>query len=144
MPNSYICNHSSKFGIALIAFFDELATIFNSYRNASLSVARANALHLCQHVESIDDLSENDVSSVQVRRRRESHEELGAVCTRSRVCHRENARALVLMNEVLVGELHPVDGLTASAIASREVASLRHESRNDSMEHAIFVVERLA
>ena len=134
---------SSKLGLAL-ALFNDLSTVLDGDGHASLSIAGANALHFCQHVHSIDDLAKHDVSSVQVRRRRESHEELGAVCTWSRVCHRENAGALVLMNEVLVGELHSVDGLTASSIASREVASLRHESRNDSMEHAIFVVEWLA
>ena len=46
------------------------------------------------------------------------------------------------VDEVLVLELHAEDGLTNRAIASSEIATLRHEARNHPVEGAALVVER--
>ena len=62
-----------------------------------------------QDCHTIDTFAKDDVSSVQVRSRCEREEELRPVGVRSRVRHRENARALMLMNEVLIGKLHSVN-----------------------------------
>ena len=74
----------------------------------------------------------------------EAQEELGSVRVRPRVRHREDSRARVLVDEVLVREGAAVDRLTACAVADREVATLGHEARDDPMEVAPFVVERLS
>jgi len=71
-------------------------------------------------------------------------EELRAVGVLAGVGHRENARASVLELEVLVSELLAVDGLAAGAGAVGEVTSLEHELRDDTVELAALVGERLA
>ena len=46
--------------------------------------------------------------------------------------------------EVLVLELHAVDGLSAGAVVVGEVSSLAHELRDDAVEARALVVQRLA
>ena len=74
----------------------------------------------------------------------ECHEELRSVRVRSRVGHRQNTRALMLVLEVLVWELVSVDRLTACAISASEVTTLGHEPWDNSMESAPFEVKRLS
>jgi len=50
----------------------------------------------------------------------------------------------VQQGEVLVGEEATVDGLSAGTIAGRNVTTLTHELRNDAVEAAALVVQRLA
>ena len=74
----------------------------------------------------------------------ESHEELRSVRVRSRIGHRQNARALMLVLEVLIWELSSVDRLTACAVSASEVTTLGHEPWDNSMEGAPFEVKRLS
>jgi len=55
-------------------------------------------------------------------------EELGAVRVGASVGHGQDARARVLQDEVLIGELLPIDGFAASAVVAREVATLKKKS----------------
>ena len=90
------------------------------------------------------DLTEDGVLAVEVGEGSEAHEELGAVGVGASVSHGEDAWTGVLAVEVLIGELHAVDGLATSAVSSREITTLGHKVRNDSVEGATFVVEGLA
>ena len=74
-------------------------------------------------------LAEDNVLAVEPRRLHSADEELRAVGPRPRVGHREHALARVLELEVLVGELLAVDRLAASAVAIREISSLRTDAR---------------
>ena len=47
----------------------------------------------------------------------------------------------MLQLEILICKLLAVDGLAASAVASREVTTLKHESLDDAVEGAAFVGE---
>ena len=75
---------------------------------------------------------------------REAEEELGAIGVRSSVGHGEDTSSSVLVGEVFVVKSSTVDGLTATAITSREVASLGHETGNDAMELGTLEVEGLS
>lgn len=48
------------------------------------------------------------------------------------------------LDEILVGEFGPVDGLSTGTITGGEVTSLTHEIRYDAVEDRAFVMERLA
>lgn len=52
-------------------------------------------------------------------------EELGTICVGASVGHGQDARACVLQDEVLIGELLPIDGFAAGAVVAREVATLQ-------------------
>ena len=51
---------------------------------------------------------------------------------------------LVGMAQVLVSELVTIDAFSTSSIAASEITTLCHESCDDSVEGASFVVERLS
>ena len=87
-------------------------------------------------LSTTDNLTENDVSAVEVRSLIEAEEELATVGARACIGHRKNTTASVLVLEVLIFELATVDGLTTGAVAGSEIASLSHESRNNAMECA--------
>lgn len=48
------------------------------------------------------------------------------------------------MDEVLVVELHSVDGFTSGTIAASKITSLDHEALDHAVESAALVVEGLA
>ena len=88
---------------------------------------------MCLHVaDGLDDLHaphhapEHRVLVVQPRRGHHRHEELGPVGVGAGVGHGKDARAGVLQLEVLILELHSVDGLAASAVPGGEVSALRN------------------
>ena len=74
----------------------------------------------------------------------EAEEELATVCAWASVSHGEDTAACVLVLEVLVSEVRAVDGFATSAVSSREVATLGHETLNDAMERAALEMERLS
>ena len=84
--------------------------------------------------------------AVEVRRAARGKEKLRAVGVGAGVGHREQELFRVSDDAVfeLVVELLSVDGLTPCAIATREVASLAHESRDHPMETRALKVEFLA
>lgn len=51
-------------------------------------------------------------------------EELGAVRVGAGIGHRQDTRARVLQDEVLIRELLPIDGFASSAVVAREVTAL--------------------
>ena len=89
------------------------------------------------------DLSEYDVLAIEPLGLGEAHEELRAVGVGASVGHREDTHAVVLLLEVFVCELGAVDGFSASAVASCEIAALAHEAGNDAVEAAAFETEAL-
>lgn len=70
-------------------------------------------------------------------------EELRPVRPWAGVRHGQHARAGVLLGEVLVLELGPVDRLAAGAVSGGEVPALAHEPRDHAVEGGPLVVERL-
>jgi len=91
-------------------------------------------LDLLDDVESLNNLSENDVLAIEPRGDDGGDEELGSVGVRSSVGHREKSGLGVLELEVLVSELLTVDGLSSGTVTLGEVTSLEHEFRDNSVE----------
>ena len=65
--------------------------------------------------------------SIEPVARDEAEEELRSVGVGSSVGHGEISSLGVLLNEVLILELHSVDGFSSSSISGGEVSSLGHE-----------------
>ena len=68
-----------------------------------------------------------------------AEKELWAICIWPGICHRKDAWSSVLQLEVFIGELFTVDWLSTSSIVLGKVATLAHESGNDSVERGALV-----
>ena len=66
----------------------------------------------------------------------EAEEELRTIGTWASISHRKDTTFIVLIDEVFVCEGISVDGLPACAVACSKIATLSHESPNDSVESA--------
>ena len=88
------------------------------------SALRAYALDGLDDVHALDDGAEHDVLAVQPRGLVGAQEELRAVGVGAGVGHGKDSRASVLQLEVLILELHSVDGLVTSAVPGSEVSTL--------------------
>ena len=86
--------------------------------------------HLLDGVHALDHLAEDDVLAVEPGGLGGAQEELAAVGVGAGVGHGQDARAGVLQLEVLVLELHAVDGLAARAVAGGEVAALQERQHD--------------
>ena len=93
-------------------------------------------LNRIHHIPTSGNFAKDTVFTIEMRRRAEAEEELGAVSVRASICHGEDATAIMLINEVLIceGASVVVDRRATSAIVVREIATLGHESSNDSVE----------
>lgn len=101
---------------------------------------RTNGLHCLHDVLSLRDSAKNDVSTVEPACKYGGDEELTAVSVRACVGHRKTER-LVLEFEVFVFEAISVDGSSSGAISPREVTTLDHEVRDNSMEVASLIAK---
>jgi len=82
--------------------------------------------------------------AIQVGGWHSTEKELRAIGVRPCIGHGEYAWGVMLVLEVLIPELFPVDRLASSAVASCEVPALAHEARDHSMKRAAFEMQRLA
>jgi len=110
-----------------------------------LSVARASAFESLDDVQGVlvCNLAEDDVFAVEPGGDDGGDEELGAVGVGTGIGHGEQTRFGVVSLEVLIRELLTVDGLSSSTITTSEVAALKHELRDDTMELGSLVPEAL-
>jgi hypothetical protein len=122
----------------------QLARLLDGDGLGGLSGLGADLLDGLDDVETLDDLAEDDVLTVEPRGLDGADEELGAVGAGASVGHGEDTGASVLEVEVLVLELLAVDGLSAGAVAAGEVTTLKHELGDDAVEAGALEVERLA
>lgn len=88
------------------------------------------------------DLSENDMCAIKMGSLIEAEEELGAVGSWASVGHGEDTTSSVLVDEVFIGELTSVDGRSTGTVMGGEIASLGHETLDDSVEGASLEVKR--
>mmetsp|Transcript_29599 Transcript_29599/g.76476 ORF Transcript_29599/g.76476 Transcript_29599/m.76476 type:complete len:228 (-) Transcript_29599:39-722(-) len=123
----------------------ELTRINNRHLLRGLAALAADGLDsLDDRHRFLCDFTEDDMAPIEPLRLNRADEELRAVGTRASIRHGEDPRAGVLELKVLVGKLLAVDRLAAGTVATREVAALQHELRDDTVEDAALVVQRLA
>merc|ERR1719181_196141 len=122
----------------------EFATVGDEDFLGGGAAAAADAFNGFDNIHALADLAENGVAAIEPCGLDGADEELGAVGVRASVGHGKDAFAGVLELEVLVLELFAVDGFAASAGAVGEVTALEHELRDDAVELAALVVQRLA
>jgi len=114
----------------------KLTAICNHDRLRSFSAITADCFNLLDNVHSVLPLhgAEDDVLPVQPRRFGRAKEKLASVGVRSSVRHGQNSRASVLKDKVLIWEFVSVDRFAPSSVASREIATLAHEARDDAVK----------
>ena len=93
---------------------------------------------------AIQNFTEDHMVSIEPGGGNKSDEKLRSVCVRTRVGHRQQMRPAELQLEILIFKSGPVDALTTSPVLIGDVASLRHELRDDPVENTIFISEHFA
>eukprot|EP00216_Chloropicon_sp_CCMP2111_P006921 CAMPEP_0198234150 /NCGR_PEP_ID=MMETSP1446-20131203/234_1 /TAXON_ID=1461542 ORGANISM="Unidentified sp, Strain CCMP2111" /NCGR_SAMPLE_ID=MMETSP1446 /ASSEMBLY_ACC=CAM_ASM_001112 /LENGTH=244 /DNA_ID=CAMNT_0043914881 /DNA_START=67 /DNA_END=798 /DNA_ORIENTATION=+ len=124
--------------------FGELSAVGDDDGLPGLSALGSDLLAGLDDVQSLHHLAEDNVGAVEPGGLGSADEELASVGVLSGVGHGQDARASVLQLEVLVLELHAVDGLATGAVVGGEVTSLAHEARDDAVERGPLEVEGLA
>jgi len=102
-----------------------------------------NGLHNSERVAIIVDLSEYYVLPIEPASDDGGDEELRSIGVRTSIGHGEEEWAVVLQLEVLILELLTVNALSASTIVTSEIASLKHEVGNHTMEGGALVATNL-
>jgi hypothetical protein len=119
----------------------DLAAVGDDHLLLRLAPLRAQLLDLLHHLQAFCHLAEHHMLPVQVRGDHRRDEELRAVRVRARVRHRQQTGLSVLELEVFVGKLLSINALAAGAVPFSEIATLKHEARNHTVETASFVAE---
>ena len=96
--------------------------------------------HFPNQRHALDHVPEHHMLSIQVRRHHCGHEELGAVCVRSGVGHRQEPRLVVPSLEILILKFPTVNRLAAGSVTTRKVATLQHELFDDPVKDSALVV----
>ena len=101
-----------------------------------------SGFNLIKDIESITDVPKNAMSSIKVGSSYETKEELGSIGIGASICHgKDSSFSMHSFVQSLICEFVTIDTLSSSTISNREVTSLCHESRNDSMECASLVMK---
>jgi len=123
--------------------FLELATVSNGDFLGAFTRLRSIGFNLLDNIHAFDDLSENDVFSVQPRSFGGANEKLRPIGVGSGVGHGQNSGSGVLQLEVLILEFVSVNRLSTSSVVVGEVATLAHEVGDDTVEGGALVAETL-
>jgi len=91
-----------------------------------------------------DEMSEDDVDAVQMRRRTSRDEKLRSVGVFAAVGHGQQVGPIVLHLEIFIRKGSTVNRLATFAVAVRDIATLDHEIFNDSVKWRPFVVKRFS
>ena len=122
----------------------ELTAVLNCNFLSWCTIASADFFHRIEHVETVDNFAENDMSSIEMRCLSESHEELRSIGVGAGVCHGQIASSSVLLVKVFIGEGRAINRLTADARSVSEISALSHEAWDDTVESGALEVEWLA
>ncbi len=121
--------------LAFALAFDD---IYREQSIARLAVSHRIALtNRIERVHAADNLAEDGVLTVQMRRRTIRNEELRAISVGARVRHRQDAGPIMLEGQR--ARLVPECIAGATATCAGGITSLHHETMNDAMEGRIIV-----
>ena len=120
------------------------ATFSNGSDFAGSTSLGADSLKSFDNIDTLDNLTEDDVAAIEPGGLNEGDKELGAVCVGTSVGHRKKVGAGVLKVEVLVREFLSINGFSTGTVAIGEVATLSHELWDNSVEVAAHVVKEFA
>ena len=121
-----------------------MTRVGNGNNGGGLSALGSIRLDLLDELLSGNNLSEDNVLSVQPGGGDGGDEELGSVGVGSSVGHGKEERLAVSVLEVLISELLSVDALTSGSVTLGEVTTLQHELGDHSVERAGLEVEGLS
>lgn len=91
-------------------------------------------LNVGDDVQALDDLTENNVTSIEPLSLHRADEKLASVRVGTGIRHTQDSWSGVGQFEVLVGELVAVDTLAAGAIARGEITTLDHEVLDNTVK----------
>lgn len=146
--NSYRKNTSSKlsvdrhlFSLFIYGYF-QLATINDdNVLERAVATVLWNILDLMDNFHALEDLTEDNMFSIQPRGDNSSNEKLRTVGILSSIGHRQETRTSVFEFKVLIGEAITIDGFSASTVTTGEVAALDHEVLDDTVELGTLVAK---
>ncbi|KAI5402322.1 hypothetical protein KIW84_050075 [Lathyrus oleraceus] len=121
----------------------ELAAICNNHRLRGLPGAGPHFLNLLHHLHSFNHLTKNNMFPIKPLRLRSADKKLRSIRPGTRIRHGKNSRTGVRLDEILIGELGSINGLSSGSVSSREVTTLAHEIRDHTVEGRAFVMKRL-
>lgn len=107
--------------VQILGLLSQLATFLDDDRSSCGTTLGTHALDFVHHVESINHLAKNRVTTIQPRRVNSANEELGSIGVRSSVRHAQNTLSLVLEVKVLIFKLFAVNGLSAGTVVVGKV-----------------------
>jgi hypothetical protein len=119
---------------------NELTTINNSNLfNWLISRCSRIFLNFLNEFIILDDSSKDGVLFVQMRCSTKANEKLRPIRVWTSVCHRQDSFVSMWIPNLLIGKLLSVNASASGTISCSDVATLRHESFNHSVENAVFV-----
>ena len=124
--------------------YSELSAIGDVTGCSGSSGVRSDTFHGLEDFLTIGHSSEDCVLSIEMRCGDEAEEELRSVGVGTSVGHGEDTGTVVLVDEVLIGDLSAVDGLTTGTVSNGEVTTLGHETGDNSVPDTSLEVEGLS
>ena len=140
-------NYWHYFSLAKIfktAKYSHLPTIWNCDFGLRYTLLRAIRFYLPYGFHSSDNPPKDNMFPIEMWTRNRSDEELRSVCVWTCVSHRQQPRLIMLVLEVFIFKLLPINWFSTSPIEMSEVTSLQHELRYHTVKYRALVVELLA
>jgi len=120
-----------------------LTAVRNSDFLGAFARLRSIGFDLLDYIHALDNLSKDDMFTIQPGGLGGANEELGSVGVGSSIGHAEDSGSSVLQLEVLVLELVTVDALAPSSVVVGEVTALAHEVGDHAVESGSLVAHSL-
>ena len=125
-------------------FTSQFSTVSYHAFLASCSCSWSDRFKSVENFITFSYISKYNVFAIKMRSFHKAEEELWSIGARSSIGHWQNASTSVSVGEVFIFEFPAINAFTTSSVSSREITTLSHKARNDSMEFASFEMEWLA
>lgn len=113
----------------------DLSTVSNGDLLADLlAIPGPKPLHGFGNIHVVFHFAKDYMLSIQPPSLSRADKKLGTVCVGFNICHRQDARAHVLQDEILIVKLLLIDGLATSAMMAYEIPILAQKSQNNPVK----------